>query len=84
MLDAYNGAYMTAMLASRVIFAAQDGWRRRRERLAMWIAWHLPRWLAYWCFVRVAAHATTGEWSGTVPGSLDIMEAMRRWDGRRL
>jgi hypothetical protein len=50
----------------------------------MWVAWHLPRWLAYWCFVRVAAHATTGEWSGPVPGSLDIMEAMRRWDGRRL
>lgn len=50
----------------------------------MWLVWHLPRWLVYWSFVRVAANATTGEWGGTVPDSLSIMEAMRRWDGRRL
>jgi hypothetical protein len=72
------------VIAQRVIFATQDGWRRRRERAAMWVAWHLPHWLAYWAFVRVAAHATTGEWSGTVPDKLDVMEAMRRWDGRDL
>jgi hypothetical protein len=75
---------MTAMLASRVIYAQPPGWRQRRERLVMWTAWHLPAWLAYWCFVRVAAHATAGEWSGTVPDQLNVMEAMRRFDGRQL
>jgi hypothetical protein len=72
------------VIAQRVIFAAQDGWRRQRERLVMWVAWHLPRHLAYWAFVRVAAAATTGEWSGSVPDQVSVMEAMRRWDGRRL
>jgi hypothetical protein len=72
------------MLASRVIYAARQGWPQRRERAAMWLAWHLPRWLAAWCFVRVAAHGTTGEWSGTVPAHLDVIEALRRWDGRAI
>ena len=72
------------MIAQRVIFATQDGWRRRRERLVMWVAWHVPGWLAYWCFIRVAANATTGEWGGSVPHDVSIMEALRRWDGRRL
>lgn len=72
------------MLASRVIYAQKDAWRRGRERALMWIAWHLPRKLAYWAFVRVAAHGTTGEWSGSVPDQLNIMEAMRRWDGVQL
>lgn len=74
----------TPLLAHRVIFAAQDGWRRRIEKWKMAVAWALPRWLAYWAFVRVAAHATTGEWSGSVPHEVSIMEALRRWDGKRL
>jgi hypothetical protein len=72
------------MLAQRVIYAQRGVWLQRRERLAMWLAWHLPRWLAYWAFVRVAALATSGEWSGSVPDQVSIMEAMRRFDGRRL
>lgn len=75
---------MTPMLASRVIYAQTERVGRARERAAMWLAWRMPRWLAYWCFVRIAAHGTTGEWSGSVPDQLSVMEAMRRWDGRRL
>jgi hypothetical protein len=72
------------VIAQRVIFATQDGWRRQRERWIMWLAWHAPRWFVYWCYIRVAASATTGEWSGSVPDQVSIMEALRRWDGRRL
>ena len=70
------------MIAERVLMV-QLGWRKQRERLVMWIAWHVPKWLAYWCFIRVAAHATTGEWSGSVPHNVSIMDALERWDGRR-
>jgi len=72
------------MIASRVIFAQRVAWRRNRERLAMWVAWHLPRWLVMWCYIRVVAKGTTGEWDGTVPNQLNVMEALRRWDGQEL
>ena len=25
------------------------------ERLPRWIAWHLPRWIVYWCYIRLVA-----------------------------
>ena len=65
---------------SAVFWRQQEAWNRHRERAVMWIAWHVPRWLAYWCFIRVAAHATTGKWGTTVPHDLDVMESLRRWD----
>jgi hypothetical protein len=61
-------------------------WRDRRYRAAKArdtflrkIAWHLPRRLIMWCYIRVAAHATTGEYSGTVVPDLTMMEALKRW-----
>ena len=26
------------------------------DRLAIWLAWHLPKRLVYWCAVRVGTH----------------------------
>lgn len=28
-----------------------------RTRLVMWLAWHMPREVVYWCAVRVTMHA---------------------------
>ena len=28
-------------------------WYHFREKLWLWFVWHLPRKLAYWCFIRV-------------------------------
>jgi len=49
-----------------------------RERFAMWIAWRLPRRLAYWATIRVGAHATTGSYSNTA--DLTLIETLKRWD----
>ena len=50
------------------------------ERLLLWVVWHLPRTLVKWCYIRVGAHATTGEWSSTVVPELSMMDALKRWD----
>jgi hypothetical protein len=52
-----------------------------RQRIVVNIAWHLPREIAYWCFVRVASHATAGKYGDTYPDQLTVMDAMKRWDG---
>lgn len=50
------------------------------EKLQIWIAWKLPRWLVRWASVRMIAHATTGEYSKTVVPELTAMDALGRWD----
>lgn len=49
------------------------------DKITLWIAWHLPRFLVKWCYVRVAAHATTGRYGNANPDELSIMEALKRW-----
>lgn len=53
-----------------------------REKLIMKIAWHLPRYLVMWCYMRVAAHATTGKYGSTNASELGMMDAIKRWDDR--
>ena len=44
-----------------------------------WIAWHLPKNLIYWCFMRVVVFSTSKKYSNTgVPG-LTAMDALERW-----
>jgi hypothetical protein len=51
------------------------------EKFWMWVAWRLPRRLAYWCAVRVAAFATTGVYGeGVAVPDLTVMDALRRWE----
>lgn len=52
------------------------------EKLTMWLAWRLPRRLAYWCAIRVLAHGTTGKFSGQVVPELTATEALKRWEDR--
>ena len=56
-------------------------WNVKKEKLEMWIAWRLPKWLVKWAAVRLIAHATTGRYASTVAPELTAMDAMRRWDG---
>jgi hypothetical protein len=51
-----------------------------REKLAMRLAWLLPRWVAYWAAIRVGAHATQGKWGSTEVPALPFMEALKRWE----
>ena len=51
------------------------------ERFHMWLAWRLPRRLAYWAAIRVGAHATQGQYSDQVVPELGFMDALKRWPG---
>jgi len=57
-------------------------WRTWRDRLAMQIAWWLPRWLVYFAVIRVWAHATTKlpAWQQDHPSSITWDEALKRWE----
>jgi hypothetical protein len=55
-------------------------WRKLREKLVTTLVWSLPRWLIYWATIRLAAHATTGVYGKTDPTTLNVMEALRRWE----
>lgn len=48
--------------------------RKRRERLAIWLSWHLPAWVVYWCFVRVAVANEDGN-----PGDRTCGDAGKAW-----
>lgn len=53
---------------------------RLKERIAVRIAWALPRRLVMWCYIRVGAHATTGQWGHESPCDTKMMDALQRWD----
>ena len=61
-------------------------WESRRwverlpERFCVWLSWHLPRGLVYWCAIRVGAHATTGRYGSQNVPELVFMDALRRWE----
>jgi len=54
---------------------------RWAERLTRWVAWHLPKSLIMWCYVRVGAHATSGPYGNTAVSELGMTEALKRWEG---
>lgn len=55
-------------------------WRVKREKILMAIAWRMPREVAYWCAIRLFAHATTGEYGDGYPEETTVVEALRRWN----
>ena len=54
---------------------------RRREAFQTWVAWHVaPRWLVYWCAVRLMSHATTGKWGLEDSTGITCIDALKRWE----
>jgi hypothetical protein len=53
-----------------------------RHRFVLALVWRLPRWLVYWCAIRLVAHATTGRYSDQVVPDLRAMDALERWEKR--
>lgn len=52
----------------------------KKDKIQMWFAWGLPKWLVKWAAVRLAAHATTGKYGATIVPELTVMDALKRWD----
>ena len=51
------------------------------EKICIFMAWHLlPNQLVYWCAIRVAAHATTNEYSSQNVTELTALESLKRWE----
>lgn len=53
---------------------------RKREKFRIWVAWKLPKNIAYWATIRVGAHATTGKYEDQVVPELGFFDALDRWD----
>jgi hypothetical protein len=49
------------------------------ENISQKIAWMLPRRVALWAMIRVAAHATTGKWGNEHPDAIGYKEMHDRW-----
>jgi hypothetical protein len=49
------------------------------EKLKLKIAWAMPRWLVYWCSIRLMCNATQDEYSDQSPTDLLAMDALKRW-----
>jgi hypothetical protein len=50
------------------------------ERFWIWLAWRLPRQLAYWAMIRVAAEASTGKYAHVEAPALLVVDALQRWN----
>ena len=52
-----------------------------KEKLMIWIAWHLPKSLVKWAAVRVFAYASsTAELSNKAAGSITCFDATNAWN----
>lgn len=52
----------------------------KREKVQMFIAWLLPRWLVYWAAIRLGTNATTGQWDHQNVPELYFTDALKRWE----
>lgn len=59
----------------------REGGDKMRERLAMWMAWWLPRHVIHWALIRIWAHATQTVYQDKEPGELTWSMALKAWEG---
>ena len=52
----------------------------RMVKLHYWFIDRLPRWIVYWCGMRLWVAGTTGKYDTTVAPELTLDEAIRRWE----
>ena len=50
------------------------------DTMPIFLAYHLPRRVAYWAAIRVGAHATCGEWGNESPTEVSMMTILKRWE----
>jgi len=50
------------------------------HQLFLWFVWRIPRSVAYWCAIRLGAHATQGVYSQQIVPDLMFMDVLERWD----
>ena len=50
------------------------------EKFIQWLAWKMPKRLAYWAAIRIISYATTGPYGNTIVPELTVTEALKRWN----
>lgn len=56
---------------------------KRYDQTLHWIARHLPRRLLMWCYIVVAAHATTtGEYATRTPDDISLIDGLKIWENK--
>jgi hypothetical protein len=53
--------------------------QKRAEKFWTFLAWHLPKKLAYWAYIRVGVYGTVGAYSGQVVPEMTMLEGLERW-----
>lgn len=53
---------------------------RIKEKIEWWIAFALPRKIAYLSMMRVYAHGTSGKYGNTMVNEVTAMEILGRWE----
>lgn len=56
---------------------------RPLQKLPYTIAWMMPKWLAYYCTIRVIANATCDKYSNQNVAELTAMEVLKRWEDKQ-
>lgn len=51
-----------------------------KDNFYLWLVGLLPRNIVYWAAIRLAAHATTGQFGNEGPDDVSVIEALRRWE----
>ncbi|HET6725909.1 MAG TPA: hypothetical protein VFH85_07890 [Gammaproteobacteria bacterium] len=54
--------------------------RRPLSKAPYKVARMMPRWLVYYCAMRLISHATSGEYENTIVPELTAMDALKRWE----
>ena len=54
-----------------------NGWP---DRIKMFLVWRLPKWIVYWCVIRVGGYASTGQYSNQIVPDLTLIDALKRWE----
>ena len=62
-------------------------WWYKLQRIDLWrtnlwlrFTWFLPAKAIYWCGIRMAAYATTGDYSNKEPDNVSIMDMLKAWE----
>lgn len=63
-----------------VRFHVRDNLRKAKEKIAIKIAWALPKYLVMWCAIRIISYATVGKYGSTIVPELGAMDALQRWE----
>lgn len=53
---------------------------RPAQLLRLRFVYVLPRWLVYWCAIRLVAHATAGKHGAQLVSDMTAMDALDRWE----